>query len=77
MTMSNVARAAMAALIAAAFAGAARAEIKNYEFQLVQPTVKRPSASFRSGMMPAAVRSAGSTRNAGFGLGQIAASPIG
>jgi len=40
MTMSNVARAAMAALIAAAFAGAARAEIKNYEFQLVQPTVK-------------------------------------
>jgi len=40
MTTSQLARAAMAALIAAAFATAARAEIKNYEFQLVQPTVK-------------------------------------
>ncbi|WP_234683880.1 FixH family protein [Bradyrhizobium monzae] len=40
MKMSNVARAAMAALIAIAFAGIARAEIKNYEFQLLQPTVK-------------------------------------
>jgi len=40
MTMSSLARAAMAALFAAAFATAARAEIKNYEFQLVQPTVK-------------------------------------
>ncbi|MDA9401646.1 FixH family protein [Bradyrhizobium sp. CCBAU 45389] len=40
MTTSNLARAALAALITAAFATAARAEIKNYEFQLVQPTVK-------------------------------------
>ncbi|MCP3466029.1 MULTISPECIES: FixH family protein [unclassified Bradyrhizobium] len=43
MTTSNVARAAKAALIGAAFAGTtltAHAEIKNYEFQLVQPTVK-------------------------------------
>lgn len=40
MKMSHVARAAMAALIAAAFATFAHAEIKNYEFQLVQPTVK-------------------------------------
>lgn len=38
-----VARAMQAALIGAAFAGApltARAEIRNYEFQLVQPTVQ-------------------------------------
>jgi hypothetical protein len=40
MKMSNVARAAMAALIGATVAGTARAEIKNYEFQLIQPTVK-------------------------------------
>ena len=40
MKTSNVARAAMAALIGAALAGTAHAEIKNYEFQLVQPTVK-------------------------------------
>lgn len=40
MTSSHVARAAMAALIAAALTGAAHADIKNYEFQLVQPTVK-------------------------------------
>src|SRR5258707_295681 len=40
MKTFNVAPAVMAALIAAAFAGTARAEIKNYEFQLVQPTVK-------------------------------------
>ena len=40
MTMTKFARAALAALIGAALAGAARAEIKNYEFQLVQPTVK-------------------------------------
>ena len=40
MKTSNVARAAMAALIGTALAGAAHAEIKNYEFQLVQPTVK-------------------------------------
>ncbi|BAC50196.1 blr4931 [Bradyrhizobium diazoefficiens USDA 110] len=40
MTTSHVARAAMAALIATAFATSARAEIKNYEFQLMQPTVK-------------------------------------
>ncbi|GLR84934.1 FixH family protein [Bradyrhizobium iriomotense] len=43
MRTSNVARAAMAALIGVAFAGTAlpaHAEIKNYEFQLVQPTVK-------------------------------------
>ncbi|MBR1128030.1 FixH family protein [Bradyrhizobium iriomotense] len=40
MTTTNLARAAMAALIATTFATAARAEIKNYEFQLVQPTVK-------------------------------------
>jgi hypothetical protein len=40
MTTFNVARAALAALIGAALTGAAHAEIKNYEFQLVQPTVK-------------------------------------
>ena len=40
MTSTNLARAAMAALISAALTGTARAEIKNYEFQLVQPTVK-------------------------------------
>ena len=40
MKTSHVARATMAALIAAALAGTAHAEIKNYEFQLVQPTVK-------------------------------------
>src|SRR5437868_4490264 len=40
MKMPNVARAAMAALIGAALAGAAHAEIKNYEFQLLQPTIK-------------------------------------
>ena len=43
MSTSHVARAAMAALIGVASAGAASpalADIKNYEFQLVQPTVK-------------------------------------
>ena len=40
MKMSNVARAALAALIGAALAGAAHAEIKSYEFQLLQPTIK-------------------------------------
>lgn len=43
MKTSIVARAMSAALIGAAFAGApltAYAEIKNYEFQLVQPTVQ-------------------------------------
>ncbi|MBR0829441.1 FixH family protein [Bradyrhizobium manausense] len=43
MRTYHFARVAMAALIGAAFAGAAlpaHAEIKNYEFQLVQPTVK-------------------------------------
>lgn len=40
MTTTKLARAAMAALIGAALTGAAHAEIKNYEFQLVQPTVK-------------------------------------
>ena len=41
MTMSNLARAAAAALIGAAIAGSpAHAEIKNYEFQLTQPTVQ-------------------------------------
>jgi hypothetical protein len=41
MKTSIVARALLAALVGAAFAGApARAEIKNYEFQLVQPTVQ-------------------------------------
>lgn len=40
MTTTNFARAAMAALIGAALTGAAHAEIRNYEFQLVQPTVK-------------------------------------
>jgi hypothetical protein len=41
MKTSVVARALLAALIGAAVAGApARAEIKNYEFQLVQPTVQ-------------------------------------
>ena len=43
MKTSHVARATMAALIGIAFTGTAvpaHAEIKNYEFQLVQPTVK-------------------------------------
>ncbi|OAF17829.1 FixH family protein [Bradyrhizobium neotropicale] len=40
MTTFNVARAAMAVLIGAALTGAAHAEIKNYEFRLIQPTVK-------------------------------------
>jgi len=43
MKTSNLARATMAALIGIAITGAAlpaRAEIKNYEFQLVQPTVQ-------------------------------------
>ena len=40
MTTTKLARAAMAALIGAALMGAAHADIKNYEFQLVQPTVK-------------------------------------
>jgi hypothetical protein len=43
MMTSNVVRAAMAALIGVAFPGTAlpaHAEIKNYEFQLVQATVK-------------------------------------
>jgi len=40
MTTTKLARATMAALIGAALAGAAHAEIKNYEFQLIQPTVK-------------------------------------
>ena len=41
MKTSFVARALLAALVGAAFAGApARAEIRNYEFQLVQPTVQ-------------------------------------
>ena len=41
MKTSHFARAAVAALIGTALAGApAHAEIKNYEFQLVQPTVK-------------------------------------
>lgn len=41
MKTSNFARAAAAALIAAAIAGSpAHAEIKNYEFQLTQPTVQ-------------------------------------
>jgi YtkA-like len=43
MMTSNFARAMRAALLGAAFAGAplaAHAEIKNYEFQLVQPTVQ-------------------------------------
>src|SRR3954469_9264109 len=40
MTTTKLARAAMAALIGAALTGAAHAEIKNYEFQLIQPTVK-------------------------------------
>ncbi|MCP3400366.1 MULTISPECIES: FixH family protein [unclassified Bradyrhizobium] len=40
MTTTNLTRAAMAALIGAALTGAAHAEIRNYEFQLVQPTVK-------------------------------------
>jgi hypothetical protein len=49
MKTSNVARAAMAALIGLAFAGAAlpaHAEIKNYEFQLVQPTIKAGADRF-------------------------------
>ncbi|MCP3389336.1 FixH family protein [Bradyrhizobium sp. CCGB12] len=40
MTTTKLARAAMAALIGTALTGAAHAEIKNYEFQLIQPTVK-------------------------------------
>jgi hypothetical protein len=41
MKTSIVARALLAASVGAAFAGApAQAEIKNYEFQLVQPTVQ-------------------------------------
>jgi hypothetical protein len=40
MTTTKLARAAMAALIGAALTGAAHAEIKNYEFQLIQPTIK-------------------------------------
>lgn len=40
MKSFDVARAAMAALIGAAIAGTAHAEIKNYEFQLLQPTIK-------------------------------------
>ncbi|GKQ56050.1 FixH family protein [Bradyrhizobium sp. Ce-3] len=41
MKTFHFARAAAAALIGVAFVGTpARAEIKNYEFQLVQPTVK-------------------------------------
>ncbi|MEK9281480.1 FixH family protein [Bradyrhizobium sp. ISRA442] len=40
MTTFNVARAAVAVLIGAALTGTAHAEIKNYEFRLVQPTVK-------------------------------------
>jgi hypothetical protein len=40
MTTTKLARATMAALIGAALTGAAHAEIKNYEFQLIQPTVK-------------------------------------
>jgi len=41
MKTSFVVRALVAALVGAAFAAApARAEIKNYEFQLVQPTVQ-------------------------------------
>jgi len=40
MTTTKLARAAIAALIGAAFTGSAHAEIKNYEFQLAQPTIK-------------------------------------
>ncbi|WGD56281.1 FixH family protein [Bradyrhizobium sp. CB1650] len=40
MTTFNVTRAALAALVGAALTGTAHAEIKNYEFQLTQPTVK-------------------------------------
>ncbi|MCP3373540.1 FixH family protein [Bradyrhizobium cajani] len=40
MRTSYLARAVMAALIGSAIAGTAHAEIKNYEFQLVQPTIK-------------------------------------
>ncbi|MBR0855757.1 FixH family protein [Bradyrhizobium liaoningense] len=40
MRMSYLARAVMAALVGSAIAGTAHAEIKNYEFQLVQPTIK-------------------------------------
>lgn len=40
MTTTKLARAALAALIGAALTGAAHADIKSYEFQLVQPTVK-------------------------------------
>jgi hypothetical protein len=40
MTTTKLARATMAALIGAALTGAAHAEIKNYEFQLIQPTIK-------------------------------------
>ena len=40
MTTIKLARVALAALIGAALTGAAHADIKNYEFQLAQPTVK-------------------------------------
>jgi len=41
MTTSNLARAALAALIGAAIASSpAHAEIKNYEFQLAEPTIE-------------------------------------
>lgn len=40
MTTTKLARTALAALIGAVLTGSAHAEIKNYEFQLVQPTIK-------------------------------------
>ncbi|MCK1664344.1 FixH family protein [Bradyrhizobium sp. 153] len=40
MTTTKLARTALAALIGAVLTGSAQAEIKNYEFQLVQPTIK-------------------------------------
>lgn len=40
MTTPKLARTALAALIGAVLTGSAQAEIKNYEFQLVQPTIK-------------------------------------
>ncbi|MEZ2142085.1 FixH family protein [Bradyrhizobium sp. DN5] len=40
MTTTKLARAAIAALIGAALTGSVHAEIKNYEFHLVQPTIK-------------------------------------
>ncbi|MCK1540561.1 FixH family protein [Bradyrhizobium sp. 147] len=40
MTTPKLARTALAALIGAVLTGSAHAEIKNYEFQLVQPTIK-------------------------------------